>query len=95
MNSFSGGYTLSPLWFFGIGGLGILLATLLVLVVLALKGYSLWHAARRSEKWWFVILLVVNTMGILELCYLFFVVGKWHKFQGPTTPSSPTDIKTQ
>jgi hypothetical protein len=30
----------------------------------------------------------VNTMGILELVYLFFIVGKWHKFQQPVVPSS-------
>jgi len=37
------------------------------------KGLALWHAARRKEPWWFVILLVVNTFGILEIIYLFFV----------------------
>lgn len=35
------------------------------------KGLALWHASRRKEPWWFVIMLVVNTFGILEIVYLF------------------------
>jgi hypothetical protein len=37
------------------------------------KGLALWHAARRNEGWWFVVLLLLNTGGILELVYLFLV----------------------
>ena len=76
-------------------GLGII-AIVIGLIIIILKGYALWHAARRDDKVWFIILLVVNTIGILELVYLFFIVGKWHKFSEPTktvssgTPGSPT-----
>lgn len=38
------------------------------------KGLALWHAGRRGQPWWFVILLVVNTLGILEIIYLFGVI---------------------
>lgn len=38
------------------------------------KGLALWHASKRNEKWWFIALLVINTVGILEICYLLFVV---------------------
>ena len=34
------------------------------------KGYALWRSARNSQKGWFVFLLVVNTLGILEILYL-------------------------
>ena len=78
-------------WMVGIGGLGLILMLVLALAVIALKGYALWHAARRSEKGWFIALLIVNTFGILELAYLYFVVGKWHTFKDngtpPTTPA--------
>ena len=37
------------------------------------KGLALWHSARRAQKWWFVALLVVNTIGLLELVYLFAI----------------------
>lgn len=77
-------------WMLGIGGLGIAVAVLVMAAVIALKGLALWHAARRSEKWWFIALLVVNTIGILELIYLYFVVGKWHSFKDNGTPPSTT-----
>jgi hypothetical protein len=35
------------------------------------KGVALWKAARRGEKIWFVILLLVNTLAILEILYIF------------------------
>ena len=42
------------------------------------KGLALWHSGRRGQAWWFFILLVVNTVGILEIIYLFAVVKlKW------------------
>lgn len=39
--------------------------------VLPWKGVALWKAARRGDKWWFIALLVVNTMAILEIFYIF------------------------
>jgi methionyl-tRNA synthetase len=35
------------------------------------KGLALWRAARRNDKLWYVVLLVVNTVGVLEIIYLF------------------------
>lgn len=46
---------------------------LAILWTVAIKGYALWHAAKRGEKWWFIALLVINTFGILEIAYLVFV----------------------
>jgi hypothetical protein len=43
----------------------------LSLWLLVWKGLALWHAARRREPVWFVILLIVNTLSLLELVYLF------------------------
>lgn len=37
-------------------------------------GFSLWHAAKRGDKGWFIFFLVVHTAGIIEFLYLFFVV---------------------
>lgn len=36
------------------------------------KGIALWHSARNKQLAWFVALLVVNTIGILEIIYLIF-----------------------
>jgi methionyl-tRNA synthetase len=77
-----------PWWLLGIGGLGIILVFAFMLVIIALKGYALWHAAKRDEKWWFIILLVVNTLGILELIYLAFIVKKWRKSIPPASVNS-------
>jgi hypothetical protein len=66
---------------FGIVGFGILgiLALVFTVAIIALKGYALWHAAKRNEVPWFIALLVLNTVGILELIYLYFIVKKWNK----------------
>ena len=66
-------------WMMGIGGLGIVFFLMFIAVLIALKGYSLWYAAKRNEKWWFIALLVVNTIGILEIIYLLFIVKIWPK----------------
>jgi hypothetical protein len=50
--------------------------SVVVLWSLFWKGLALWHAARRKQPWWFVILLVVNTIGILEIIYLFVVAKR-------------------
>lgn len=50
---------------------------LLAFIVLAVlwqlpwKGYALWKSARKGHKIWFIVLLVVNTMAILEILYIF------------------------
>ncbi len=62
-----------PFWVPGFFAVFIPLMVLFVLWSLVLKGLALWHAARRGEPLWFVLLLLINTMGILELVYLFFV----------------------
>lgn len=54
---------------------------LYVLIALAVwsvpwKGFALWKSARRGENIWFIILLLVNTAGILEILYLFFFSNK-------------------
>jgi len=43
------------------------------------KGVALWKAARRGEKIWFIILLVVNTLAILEILYI-FIFSKREKY---------------
>jgi len=42
----------------------------LILIDLVLKGMALWHSSRRKQFWWFIALLVVNSVGILPLLYL-------------------------
>ncbi len=61
------GFGMMPEWF-------LAFISIIVLWSLFWKGLALWHSARRNQPWWFIILLVVNTMGILEIIYLFAVL---------------------
>ncbi len=45
--------------------------------MMAWKGLALWKAGRLSHKWWFVIILVTNTLGILEMVYIYFIARKF------------------
>ena len=49
----------------------MLILVILLIWTLPWKGYALWKAARNKSPWWFVILLIVNTAGILEILYIF------------------------
>lgn len=53
-----------------------LLFVLLGLWSLVWKGFALWRAARSEQKVWFVVMLVVNTLGLLEIVYLYLVNPK-------------------
>ena len=41
------------------------------------KGLALWKSAELRQKYWFVILIVVNTFGLLEILYLIFVARRY------------------
>jgi hypothetical protein len=57
----------------GFWGLGFAFPFLMVWS-LVWGGLALWHAAKRDEKFWFIVFLLVHTLGILEIIYLMFVV---------------------
>lgn len=40
------------------------------------KGIALWKSAQDGSKPWFVALLLINTIGILEIIYIFFFSKK-------------------
>ncbi len=44
--------------------------------VLPWKAYSLWIASQRRDKKWFLVLVLINTVAILEIIYIFFVAKK-------------------
>ncbi|HPZ44071.1 MAG TPA: DUF5652 family protein [Bacillota bacterium] len=45
---------------------------LLITWAIVWKGIALWHAARNRQLVWYIALLIVNTVGILEILYLVF-----------------------
>jgi len=53
------------------------------------KGIALWKSARHNQKWWFIALLVINTLGLLEILYIFI----FSKLDQKTNAKSKTQIK--
>ncbi|HVB20270.1 MAG TPA: DUF5652 family protein [Candidatus Paceibacterota bacterium] len=66
-----------------IGAVFLPLLIIIALWTIVLKGYALWYAARGGQKWWFIALLVINTLGILEIIYLI-----WFRLNSSTTHHS-------
>ncbi|TRZ64323.1 MAG: hypothetical protein D4Q79_01795 [Spirochaetia bacterium] len=60
---------------FGFGFFGFLFAVALMWSIVW-KGLALWKAAHLNQKYWFVALLVVNTLGILEILYIYIFSEK-------------------
>ena len=44
----------------------------IVLWDLIWKGLAMWRAAKRQQPVWFVLLLIINSAGILPICYILF-----------------------
>ncbi|MDD2233407.1 MAG: DUF5652 family protein [Desulfitobacteriaceae bacterium] len=45
---------------------------LLITWAIIWKGIALWHAARGRQLAWYITILIINTVGILEIIYLIF-----------------------
>jgi hypothetical protein len=52
----------------------------LIIWSLIWKGIALWKSGRHNQLYWFIALLVVNTIGILEIAYLVFFQPKNKKY---------------
>jgi len=44
---------------------------LLFLWSIVWKGIATWHAAKNNQRNWFIVMMVLNTVGFLEIIYLF------------------------
>jgi methionyl-tRNA synthetase len=66
------------------------LFALVMLWVIVIKGYALWYAARSAQRGWFIALLVLNTVGILEIVYLI-----WYRPRtSDTVPSAVSESES-
>lgn len=52
------------------------------------KAMALWRAARNNHLAWFIVLMILNTAGILDILY-YFIWGK-KKSETPGAPTPPT-----
>ncbi|CAN5346833.1 hypothetical protein BH10PAT1_BH10PAT1_7930 [soil metagenome] len=59
-------------------GLASILPLIAIIVIfdLVVKGMALWRASKNSQKGWFIVLLIVNSIGILPIIYLIFFSKK-------------------
>ena len=52
------------------GGM-ILLVVILAIWSVIWKAWALWRAARNNHLAWYIVMLLINTAGILEIIYIF------------------------
>ncbi len=64
---------------------------LAILWTIPWKGIALWKAARKSDKAWFIILLIFNTLAILEIIYIFIFSKKKEGYQRKEMESAPSN----
>ena len=62
-------------WAVPLSILGIVVGGIMLIILTAWsiywKGRSLWRAAHLNSKPWFIALLLINTLGILDILYLY------------------------
>lgn len=59
-----------------LSGNNLLITLLLLAWTLPWKGVALWKAARLYHRNWFIALLILNTLAILDIIYIFFVAKR-------------------
>ena len=55
----------------GMGGLMLLLIVIAAIWSAVWKGIALWRAGKNSHLGWFIAMFIVNSLGILEIIYIF------------------------
>lgn len=58
------------------GWLAWMVFVLLAIWSLSWKGIALWTAAKKNQIKWFIALLIINTLGILEIIYIYLFSKK-------------------
>ncbi len=61
---------------------------ILVLWSLVWKGIALWKAGRNNDPVWFIVMLVVNLLGVLEILYIFIFSKKRIQDKTVETPTN-------
>jgi len=70
----------------------LIILALLLLWTLPWKGIALWRASKRGERKWFIAILILNTLAILDIVYI-FVFSK-RPIKGPIEKSRKlSDLK--
>jgi methionyl-tRNA synthetase len=56
------------------------------------KGLALWKAATKKQLLWFILILIINSLGILEIIYI-FILNRWDIDKGRTLKFLQTQLK--
>ena len=72
MTGYWGELSILPFW----GLWFILFLAALIIWDLVWRGIALWKAARNNDNIWFIFLLIINSVGILPIIYIFFFSKK-------------------
>ena len=73
-------------------GVPIWLLVILLVWIVTWKLIALWKSARKGHIVWFILLAVVNTIGILEILYI-FVFSKLGSMKKPEQAKRKTSKK--
>ena len=57
-------------------GVSMFILCIVLLWSVVWKGFALWKSAKHGQMIWFIVLLVVNTAGILDIIYILFFQRK-------------------
>jgi|GEM_PF-3360768 len=52
---------------------GLSIFAIVLIWTLVWKVFALWYAARDGRPWWFTAMLFINTLGLLEILYIFVI----------------------
>jgi hypothetical protein len=52
-------------------GIATIILSLILIWTLIWKGFALWKSAKKNHSIWFIIMLIINTIGILEILYIY------------------------
>ena len=56
--------------------------SLILAWAIAWKGWALWRAARLKHLAWFILLLIINLVGITEIIYIIVTNKKYAELNG-------------
>ena len=74
-----------------------LLMYLLPLIIweIVWKGIGMWKSARNGQKTWFVLILILNTVGILPIVYIAFFQHKIKEKDKKKSKNKKKDSKSK
>lgn len=61
---------------------------LLAIWTLYWKGMALWRSAQLGHRPWFIIILLVNLFGLIEIFYLYVIAPRAESTKGTTEPTT-------